>query len=289
MLNKNIINVKYKCIKEVYINPNKRERDGGIMIYNNLVLEKQSNIALVKFDRPKSLNALNSQMLAEIDHLIDELQEDNQVSVIVFTGEGKSFIAGADISQMAELSGLEARDFGAFGQRVFEKIENISKPTIAAVNGFALGGGLELAMSCDIRYASSKAKFGQPEVGLGITPGFSGTQRLPKIVGLSKAKELIFTGEMIDANEALNIKLVTRVFEPDLLIDEALGLASKIASNAQIAVRLSKRALNEGYNKDIKTGTNLEALYFGMCFSTEDQKNGMKAFLNKEKANFKGK
>lgn len=259
------------------------------MNYNNLVLEKDLNVAVVTFSRPKALNALNSEMLGEINHLVEKLESDDEVSVIIFTGEGKSFIAGADIAEMSELSALEGSKFGEFGQAVFEKIESLSKPTIAAINGFALGGGLELAMSCDIRYASSKAKFGQPEVGLGITPGFSGTQRLPKIVGLSNAKELIFTGKIIGSSDALDMKLVGKVFEPEALLEEAKSLANQIAVNAQIAVRLSKKAINEGFNKDIKTGNNLEALYFGMCFSTDDQKHGMKAFLNKEKANFTNK
>lgn len=259
------------------------------MDYNNLLLEKKSNIAIVTFNRPSALNALNSEMLSEISSLIDDLENDDEVSVIIFTGQAKSFIAGADITEMAQLSALEGQRFAALGQAVFEKIEFLSKPTIAAINGFALGGGLELAMSCDIRYASNRAKFGQPEVGLGITPGFSGTQRLPKIVGLSNAKELIFTGKVINADEALDMKLVGKVFEGDVLLNEVEVLASQIASNAQIAVRLAKKAINEGYNKDIKTGNNLESLYFGMCFSTEDQKNGMNAFLKKEKVKFNNK
>lgn len=262
---------------------------GGIMNYNNLVLEKEAEIAIVTFNRPKALNALNTEMLGDIEHLVEMLDSDDEVSVIIFTGQGKSFIAGADISEMSKLSAIEGQKFGSFGQAVFEKIESLSKPTIAAINGFALGGGLELAMACDIRYASVKAKFGQPEVGLGITPGFSGTQRLPKIVGLSNAKELIFTGKIIGSSEALDMKLVSKVFEAEELVEEAMIIANQIAANAQVAVRLSKKAINEGYNKDIRTGNNLEALYFGMCFSTEDQKNGMKAFLKKEKANFMNK
>lgn len=259
------------------------------MNYNNLLLEKSSNVAVVTFNRPSALNALNYEMLNEIKNLASELEEDDEVSVIIFTGQGKSFIAGADIAEMSELNAIEGQKFGAFGQLVFEIIESIGKVTIAAVNGFALGGGLEFAMSCDIRYASSRAKFGQPEVGLGITPGFSGTQRLPKIVGLSNAKELIFTGKIIGSSEALDMKLVSKVFEPELLIDEAKSLAQQIASNAQIAVRLSKKAINEGYNQDIKTANSLEASYFGMCFSTEDQKTGMKAFLNKQTPKFKSR
>lgn len=259
------------------------------MNYNNLILEKESNVAVVTFNRPKALNALNSNMLYEINQLLDNLEADEEVSVLVFTGQGKSFIAGADIAEMSELSALEGQKFASFGQEVFEKIESFSKPTIAAINGFALGGGLELAMSCDIRYASTKAKFGQPEVGLGVTPGFSGTQRLPKIVGLSNAKELIFTGKIINSSEALDMKLIGKVLESEFLLEEAKMLANQIASNAQIAVKLSKKAINEGFNKDIKTGNNLEALYFGMCFSTDDQKHGMKAFLSKEKANFTNK
>lgn len=259
------------------------------MSYKHLLLEKQGPVATVTFNRPEALNALNSELLKELGQMVDEIESDDSVYVAVFTGQGKSFIAGADISEMSDLGAVEGQLFGALGQSVFLKVENMLKPTIAAVNGFALGGGMEFAMSCDIRVASEKAKFGQPEVGLGITPGFSGTQRLPKLIGLGKAKELIFTGKMIGAAEALELGLVNSIYEPEKLLDKAREMAEQIATNAQIAVRLSKKAINEGYNKDIATGNNLEAGYFGLCFSTEDQKSGMKAFLNKEKASFKCK
>ena len=259
------------------------------MEFKFLEVLKEDGIALVSFTREKALNALNSEFLDEISSAVDFLSEDDEVNVIIFTGKGKAFIAGADISEMATLNVNQGKAFGEKGSKVFEKIESMEKPTIAAINGYALGGGMEFMMACDIRIASEYAKFGQPEVTLGITPGFSGTQRLPKIVGLSKAKELIFTGEIIGAEEANSIGLISRVYSSEELIENAKKLAKKISKNAQIAVRNSKRAINEGYNKDIKTGIDIESSYFAMCFATEDQKNGMNAFLNKEKVEFKNK
>lgn len=253
-------------------------------MYQFLNIEKRDQVAYVQFNRPKALNALNTEFLKEIDSFVSEVTHDHEVHVIVFTGQGKGFIAGADISEMAELDPRGGMHFGAFGQTVFEKLEKLSKPTIAAINGFALGGGMEFAMSCDIRLAGQSAKFGQPEVGLGIIPGFAGTQRLPRLVGLAKAKELIFTGDVISAEAAMSIGLVNQVVPDEELMGKAEEMARKIGKNAQVAVRYAKKAINEGYNKDIHTGNTIEALYFGMCFSTEDQKNGMKAFMNKEKA-----
>jgi enoyl-CoA hydratase len=190
---------------------------------------------------------------------------------------------------MCNKNASEGKVFGELGAKVFRKIELLPKPVIAAVNGYALGGGCELALSCDIRIASEKARFGQPEVGLGITPGFSGTQRLPRVVGLGKAKELIYTGSAIKADEALKIGLVNNVVEQDQLLDTTLELAKKIASNAPLAISYAKEAINKGIETDIETGISIENNLFAMCFSTEDQKNGMKAFLNKEKTEFQGK
>ncbi len=259
------------------------------MNLNNLVLEKIGKIALVKFNRPKALNALNSEVLEEINRLVDQLSDDNDVDVLVFIGEGKAFIAGADISEMSTLNSEEGISFAQKGQRIFRKIELMNKPTIAAINGFALGGGCEFVMSCDIRIASERAKLGQPEVSLGITPGFGGTQRLSRLVGVGKAKELIFTGDIIDAKEAERIGLVERVVPSEQLLEEAMNLAKKIVSNAQLAVRHSKLAINKGLDVDIDTGAEIEAAYFGLCFATEDQKEGMKAFLDKRKPEFKTK
>ena len=199
------------------------------MEYSKLLVEKENGIAIVKINNPQSLNALNSTILGELDTLFTELENDSSISVIILTGEGKAFVAGADITEMSSMDAAEGKAFGEKGAKVFRKIELLSKPVIAAVNGYALGGGCELAMCCDIRIASAKAKFGQPEVGLGITPGFSGTQRLPRLVGMGKAKELIFTAEAINADEACRIGLVNSVAEPEELMNTAVAMAEKIA------------------------------------------------------------
>jgi len=245
--------------------------------------EVVESIAVITIDRPEALNALNRDVLGELEMAVCQAESDENVFVLIITGAGRAFVAGADIAQMKDMTADEGRAFGEFGNRVFSKIESLSKPVIAAVNGFALGGGCELAMACDIRLAGEKAKIGQPEVGLGITPGFGGTQRLPRIVGLSKAKELIFTAQAIGADEALRIGLVSQVYPGEELMNAAMDLAKSIAKNAQIAVRQSKAAINKGMQCDIATGLAFEAQAFGLCFSTEDQKDAMTAFVNKEK------
>ncbi|MBR4437794.1 MAG: short-chain-enoyl-CoA hydratase [Bacteroidales bacterium] len=259
------------------------------MEYKTLIIEKEGNICTVKINNPQSMNALNSETLSELDDAFTQIEKDEQVRVVILTGEGRAFVAGADISQMSTMNALEGKEFGVQGSKVFRKIENLSKPTIAAINGFALGGGCELALSCDIRVASAKAKIGQPEVGLGITPGFSGTQRLPRIVGEGVAKEIIFTAKAIVADEALRIGLVNRVVEPEKLMDEAKSLAKTIAKNAPIALKLSKEAINRGMQTDIDTAISIENNLFAECFSTEDQKEGMKAFFEKREAEWKNK
>lgn len=257
------------------------------MAYTKLIIEKQDNICTVKINNPEALNALNSTILKELDTVFTEIKEDNSIDVVILTGEGRSFVAGADIAQMSTMNAIEGKAFGELGASVFRKIELLDKVVIAAVNGFALGGGCELAMACDIRIASVKAKFGQPEVGLGITPGFSGTQRLSRLVGLGKAKELIYTADVIVAEEAYRIGLVNKVVAPEALMDESMAMAKKIASKAPLAVRYAKEAINRGIETDIETGISIEADLFGLCFSTEDQKEGMQAFLNKKSADFK--
>ena len=207
--------------------------------------------------------------------------------MIILIGEGKAFVAGADIEQMSSINPNRAREFANHGMELMTYIENLEKPVIAAVNGFALGGGCELALACDLRIASSKAKFGQPEVGLGITPGFGGTQRLSRLIGSSNAKLLIYTGNIIDANEAYRMGLVNSVVEPDLLISTAEELASNIASKSQMAVKYSKTAINKGIQTDIDTGLEIEKNLFALCFASQDQKEGMTAFLEKRKPNFK--
>jgi enoyl-CoA hydratase len=256
----------------------------------NVTLEKEGSIAVVTINRPKALNALNSETLKDIETVIDELADDDAIFAVIVTGSGeKAFVAGADITEMKDLNVMAGRKFGILGNRVFRKLENLEKPVIAAVNGFALGGGCELSMACDIRIASTKAKFGQPEVGLGITPGFGGTQRLARIVGTGMAKEMIYTGKIINAEEAFRIGLVNKIVEPDKLMDEARALAKTIAMQAPIAVRLCKSAINRGMQCDIDTAIAYESEAFGECFSTEDQKEGMTAFTEKREKNFKNK
>ncbi len=250
---------------------------------STVTLEKNGNIGIMTINRPEALNALNSSVLRELSAAIDEAENDRELYVLILTGAGKSFVAGADIGEMSGLSAEEGKAFGALGNSVFMKLEQMSKPTVCAVNGYALGGGCELSMCCDIRIAGEKAVFGQPETGLGITPGFGGTQRLPRIIGAARAKELIFTARNIKAQEALEIGLVSRVVPQDELMASALELAGKIAANAQIAVRQAKRAINMGLQTDIHTGTAFEAEAFGLCFATEDQKYGMAYFLDKSK------
>lgn len=257
------------------------------MEYKNIVLEKEYKVALLTISRPKALNALNSETLIELDLAIDEIANDNEIHAVIITGEGKAFVAGADITEMKDFGVMDARKFGNLGNRVFRKLETLEKPIIAAVNGFALGGGCELSMACDIRIASSKAKFGQPEAGIGITPGFGGTQRLARLVGIGMAKQLLFTAEIINAEEALRIGLVNRVVEPQELIQEAKSLAKRIVDNAPIAVKLCKTAINRGMQMDIDTALIYEAEVFGECFSTEDQKIGMNSFLEKTEKCFK--
>ena len=248
-----------------------------------VTLEQRGPVGVITMNRPEALNALNDQVLRDLDQVLDQVEENEEILVAVITGAGRSFVAGADIGQMSTLTAAEGKKFGALGNRIFLKLENLSKPTIAAVNGFALGGGCELSMACDIRVASEKAKFGQPEVGLGITPGFGGTQRLPRIVGAANAMELILTAKTINAAQAKEIGLVSHVYAPEELMDKALELANAIAANAQVAVRQSKAAIRRGLQTDMATGTAYESEAFGLCFATEDQKDAMKAFVNKEK------
>lgn len=258
------------------------------MDYKFLKEELKDNILVLTIDKQKSLNALNSEVIKELDTFFTEVRKRDEVSVIILTGAGKAFVAGADISEMSSLSASEGSAFAKAGMDAFLKIEKLNKPVIAAVNGFALGGGCELSLSCDIRIASTKAKFGQPEVGLGITPGFGGTQRLARAIGLSKAKELIYTAEVISADEAYRCGLVSKVVEPEELLDSAMNLARKIAKNSKLAVSYSKDAINTGMQTDINSGMDIERANFALCFATKDQKEGMKAFLEKRAPKFIG-
>lgn len=258
------------------------------MQYNYLKIDHKDNICILTLSAPKSLNALNSELLNELNNFLDQLSR--SVRVLIITGDGdKSFVAGADISEMANLNTRDGEDFGKRGAMVFRKIETLPIPVIACVNGFALGGGCELAMACDIRLCSNNARFGQPEVGLGIIPGFSGTYRLAKLVGMGMAKQLIFTGRNIKSDEALRIGLVNAVYEPADLMSEALRMAESICANAPIAVAYAKQCINEEYDLPADEAIRYESKLFGQCFVTEDQKMGMKAFLAKEKVTFNGK
>lgn len=260
------------------------------MEFTNLLFENQNGVGIITLNRPKALNALNQATLEELNQIADRLAQDTSVKVIIITGSGeKAFVGGADIPQMQPMSAMESRNFAKFGQGVFNKIENLPQPVIAAINGYALGGGCELAMACDIRVASDKAKLGQPEVTLGITPGFAGTQRLARLVGKGRAKELLYTGDIIDANEAYRLGLVNKVVPAEELMPAVTALAQKILSRAPVAVQLCKAAVNEGLDTDLETGTAYEAEVFGLCFATADQKEGMGAFVEKRKAQFIGK
>lgn len=252
--------------------------------------EQDGFVGIVTINRPKALNALNSEVLKEIEAIFDAIDLEATRAVIL-TGAGeKSFVAGADIGEMSTLTKEEGEAFGKTGNDVFRKIETFPIPVIAAVNGFALGGGCEISMSCDIRLCSDNAVFGQPEVGLGITPGFGGTQRLARLVGAGKAKEMIYTAFNIKADEAYRIGLVNAVYPQAELMDAAKKMAAKIAKNAPIAVRACKKAINEGLDADMDQAIVIEEKAFGSCFETEDQKAGMEAFLNKTKVDgFKNK
>lgn len=245
--------------------------------------EQRGFVGIVTIDRQNALNALNSEVLAELGQTFDAISlADTRCVILTGAGE-KSFVAGADIGEMSKLTKAEGEAFGKKGNDVFLKIESFPLPVIAAVNGFALGGGCELSMSCDIRLASENAVFAQPEVSLGITAGFGGTQRLPRIIGLGKAKELLYTTNKIKAPEALALGLVNAVYAPEALMDEAVKLAEKIARNAPIAVRATKKAINDGMQVDIDSAVGIEAKLFGSCFESADQQNAMTAFVEKRK------
>lgn len=253
------------------------------MGYNNIITETDGKIGIVKINRPDVLNAVNIETILEIEEAVKEFNDNKDILVIIITGEGKSFVSGSDISRLAEMDSLKAREYSQIGQRVLSYIENIEKPVIAAVNGYALGSGCELAMACDIRIASEKAKFGQPEVKLGLIPGHAGTQRLARYVGVGKAKELIFTGDLIDAQEAMRIGLVNKVVAPDKIIEEAKNIAHKIIGVGHTAVRLAKTVINRGIDANLTTASSYEMEAFSILFSTDEAKEGMNAFLEKRK------
>ncbi|MGB9867707.1 MAG: enoyl-CoA hydratase/isomerase family protein [Bacillota bacterium] len=250
-------------------------------------VETGEDVALVTIDRPEALNALNKQVIEELLRVVEQLETDRTSKVVVITGAGsKAFVAGADVREMRSMDVMQARAFSRRGNELMMRIENMPKPSIAAVNGYALGGGLELALACDLRVAADTAQFGLPEVGLGIFPGFGATQRLPRLVGKARAKELIFTGDRISAQRALEIGLVNMVVPAAELMERVMELARKIASKSTVAIALGKQALSKGLDTDLATGCALESEIWSQCFATQDQKEGMAAFLERRQPRF---
>ncbi len=250
-------------------------------------LREEGPIAIVTINKPKLLNALCTNVLNELKELFEKIKLNKKIKTVIITGAGeKAFVAGADISQMENMTTEQGYRYSTLGQEIFALIENLPQPVIAAVNGYALGGGFELAMSCDLIIASNKAKFGLPEVTLGIIPGYGGTQRLSRIIGKRKALELILTGEIIDSKKAEQLGILNSVVEHEKLIDYCMELAQKISNKGQIAVRAAKEAVVKGSNSDLNSALAIENSLFGLCFATEDRKEGIKAFLEKRKPNF---
>jgi enoyl-CoA hydratase len=260
------------------------------MAYENILFEKKDAIAYITFNRPKVLNALNRKTVEELRDALVDARDDSSVRVLILTGAGdKSFVAGADIGELAQRTPVDGKDFSSFGQGVFHLLETLGKPSICAINGFALGGGCELALSCSIRLASKTAKLGQPEVKLGIIPGYGGTQRLARLCGKGVAHELCLSGEMITAEEAQRVGLVNHIYEPAELLPAAEALAKKIIANAPLAVKYTMEAIERGVEMPQEEGLFLEATLFGLACATEDMREGTKAFLEKRKADFKGR
>ena len=259
------------------------------MKYKNIIFEVKDGIAIITFNRPEVLNALNDKLLKELSHALDEIAENEDIRALILTGAGeKSFVAGADIKEIATFDALDAKSFAQTGHSTINKFENLPIPVIAAVNGFALGGGCEIALVCDFIYASENAMFGLPEVNLGLIPGMGGTQRLPRLVGKNMAKEMIFTGKMIPAAEAKTMGLANRVCSQEQLMDEAVKTAKTIASRGKVSLRTAKQAINNGMNVDLTTGCSIEIDAFALCFTSPDAKEGASAFLEKRTPDFKG-
>jgi enoyl-CoA hydratase len=259
------------------------------MEYKNLLFAVEDGVAIITFNRPKALNAMNSETMKELYDAVIHCKNDEAVKAIILTGSGeKAFVAGADISEMKDLRPKEALAFMELGHETLRALETLPKPSIAAVNGFALGGGTEISMACDMRFASETARFGQPEILIGLIPGWGGTQRLPRLVGMGRAKELIMGGGQIDAKRAYEIGLVNQVFPADQLLDAAKKFAKKLAGMPGFAIKMAKHSINYGYDLSLDNANRLETECCAQCFSTDDQKEGMAAFLEKRKPNFKG-
>jgi len=249
-----------------------------------VVWERKGQIAIITFNRPQAMNALSSAVNLKLVELLDAAEKDEGIGVIILTGAGtKAFVAGGDITEMADMDSIGARDYALQAKRAVDKLYNLTKPVIAAINGICLGGGLEYAMACDFRVASDNAKFGQPEIAIGIMPGSGGTQRLPRMIGMGRAKEMIYTGSMIPAQEALALGLINHIYPQDSLMEETLLLAKKIATKSAVALSLIKTAMNRGAEIDIESGSMLEIDCFGLCFATDEQKQAMKKFIKKKK------
>jgi enoyl-CoA hydratase len=260
------------------------------MEYKNILVSFEGEIGILAINRPKALNALNIETLKDIQMGIQEAKDRSEMKVLILTGSGeKAFVAGADIAEMKGMNSIEALNFSKLGHLTLKMFQDLDRPVIAAVNGYALGGGTEIAVACDFIYASENARFGLPEVTLGIFPGFGGTQRLPRLIGKGKAKELILTGKMITAQEAYQMGIVNRVFPPASLMEETKKVALQIVANGVVGVRLAKMAMDAGFNMDLTEACSLESYAFSLGFTTEDQKEGMTAFIEKRKPNFKGK
>ena len=259
------------------------------MSYENIIFETERNVSVIRFNRPKALNAINTNVLMELSNALDKIENDPEIKALILTGAGeKSFVAGADISQMVNLTPIQLRKFSRDGQQVLFRLEELPIPVIACVNGFALGGGTEITMACDFIYASETAKFGQPEINLGVIPGFGGTQRLSRLVGKSMAKELCMTGIMISAREAKEIGLVNRVFPPEKLWEETVKTARALAGKGRVSMRAMKRCIDRGYDVDLHSGCYMESDAFALCMASPDGKEGMTAFLEKRSPEFKG-
>jgi enoyl-CoA hydratase len=264
-------------------------QEEAAMTYENIIFDVVEGIATITFNRPKALNALNGHLLDELSAALDEIEADEEIRVLVLTGSGeKSFVAGADITELATFNTLQGKMFSRKGQLIIGRLQELAIPVIAAVNGFALGGGSEMALACDFVYASENAMFGLPEITLGIIPGFGGTQRLPRLIGSNRAKEMIFTGKLIPAAEAEKIGLVNRIFSQDSLMEETLKTARTIATRGKVSLRAAKQAINNGLNVDLAIGCQIEVDAFAICMASEDGKEGTRAFIEKRKPLFKG-
>jgi len=260
------------------------------MTYQHILFETQDAVATITFNRPKAMNALNAELLDELGRALDEVAGDEEIKALILTGAGdKAFVAGADITELATFNPLQAKRFSKKGHDVFSRLQALPIPVIAAVNGYALGGGCEVALACDFIYASETAMFGLPEINLGLMPGFGGTQRLPRLIGKNMAKEMIFTGKMISAAEAAQIRLVNQVCDAGSLMAEVLKTAKAIAQKGKVALRAAKEAIDNGMNMDLVSGCNMEMDGFAICMASADSKEGTRAFLEKRKAEFKGR